>query len=93
MPGMRQNGPKGEGAMTGGGRGVCRRTESSAGGAPGSGRGRGLGLRQGGGMAAGRQPFQEETAVAEQLAQLKEQYQMAQKTIRDLENKIASLEK
>jgi len=45
MSGVNQKGPEGAGPFTGGGRGVCRKTEETAG--FGQGQGRGLGGGQG----------------------------------------------
>ena len=54
MPGMNQKGPKGAGPLTGGGQGVCRRTNDEPRQGQGQGReqgqGRGLGRGQGQGL-------------------------------------------
>lgn len=104
MPGFNQKGPEGAGAMTGRQSGMCRRTEnqsfvSDTG--NGSGRGRGMGTRcglgqgQGQGSGQGRrldsgagQAQRAGVANSDELKNLKEQYQAAQKVLSNIEEKI-----
>ena len=103
MPGFNQIGPEGEGAMTGWQKGMCRRTENQTFRGDGSGRKRGLGMGRGLGQGqnrgqnrnfnSGAQSSQNMTNDgSEELRDLKEQYQAAQKTLSILEEKIAALE-
>ncbi|MDP3481609.1 MAG: DUF5320 family protein [Desulfoprunum sp.] len=48
MAGMNQKGPEGAGPLIGGGQGVCRKTDETAGFGQGQGRGLGRGQRSGG---------------------------------------------
>ncbi|NOR24804.1 MAG: hypothetical protein GQ542_10505 [Desulforhopalus sp.] len=102
MPGLNQKGPEGAGAMTGRQSGMCRRTENQSFGSDsgnGSGRGRGMGTRcgqgQGQGLGQGRrldsgteQPQRAGVANSDELKNLKEQYQAAQKVLSTIEEKI-----
>lgn len=108
MPGFNQRGPEGLGPMTGRQRGMCRRTEdqSSAfdrGAGHGFGGGRGMGMRRGSGLGQGQRigrrfdsgvnpPVASPANVSDELKNLREEYQAAQKTLSSLEAKIAALE-
>ena len=108
MPGFNQKGPDGAGAMTGRQGGMCRRTESQSVGSDrgaGSGRGKGMGMRRGSGQGQGQglgqerrvdsngqQPQGTEIDSSEELQNLKEQYQAAQKALSVIEEKIAALD-
>jgi hypothetical protein len=100
MPGFNQTGPKGDGALTGRERGMCRRTDRQSTGGLGSGRGRGMGIRGGApmsgkGQRAGTRGELVPSAVrgpGNQLTKLKEQYQAAKTQLRELEEEIAALE-
>lgn len=95
MLGFNGRGPEGQGPASGKMRGMCRRTDYSAfecfGGGRGMGRGRGLGmgssdtqgrLRAG----AGNNP------VPNDLDVLKQQYESARETIKQLQEEISRLE-
>ncbi len=98
MPGLNRKGPEGEGAMTGRQQGRCRRTQEQAIEGNGPGLGRGTGNRCGQGRGGNRRNSDENMLRnppdngANELQTIKEKYQAAQKTLRALEQKIASLE-
>lgn len=94
MPGMNQKGPEGAGPLTGGGRGVCRKTDET--GVFNQGQGRGLGRGQGqagGGRGRGRCLVSgniDSASNAENSA-LRQQIETNQKTLDALVAKVEQL--
>lgn len=100
MPGFDQNGPSGQGPLTGRMRGMCQRTDYSAFANidRGRGRGRGIGQRAGapGTFGPGRGRMQssavERVERQDDLETLKKQYDSARKMMEELQEKIVAME-
>lgn len=90
MPGMNQKGPEGAGPLTGGGRGVCRKTDETGG--FGQGQGRGLGRGQGsGGRGRCLVSGNIDSASNAENSALRQQIETNQKTLDALVAKVEQL--
>ncbi len=91
MPGMNRKGPEGAGPLTGGGRGICRRTVDTGGSGQGQGRGQGAGLGRRGGRGRCLVGGDEGLAPAAVPDSLQRQLEANQKTLDALMVKVGQL--